>query len=188
MESYMPRLLPICLAPIWLAPLALVLGCMGCDSGMTEMPDLAVAPVPATTFQQINDNILQPSCANFTVCHSPEGKSMANKLSMKGTIDDAYNALFNKPAVNTLAQTQGLLLVKPCDPDNSFLLKKLLLPESATDPNIGYGEHMPKGNPTLPQAELDGIKAWIARGAHEHEPTSVTGSTCTVEDMGTAHD
>ena len=77
-----------------------------------------------------------------------------------------------------------LLLVKPCDPEHSFLYMKLKLPVTATDPKDGYGEHMPKGNPSLPDEQLLGIHDWIARGAHRNEPDTVTGNTCQVEDMG----
>jgi hypothetical protein len=166
---------------------ALCVAALGCgDDGNDMGPrDLSAEVVlPAHNFQQINDNILQPSCANFTVCHSPEGKTMA-KLVMKGTADMAYAALINVAAQNDQAKIEGLVEVKPCDPDHSFLLTKLNLPVSATDPKVGYGEHMPKDNPALPQEQLDSLRAWIARGALRDEPTSVTGSTCMLNpDLG----
>ena len=62
---------------------------------------------------------------------------------------------------------------------------KLLLPESANDPKVGYGGHMPNSNSSLPKAQLDAIRDWIARGAHRTEAATVSGSTCVVEDMGT---
>jgi hypothetical protein len=168
-----------------------------------------VSPVDMTSvpsnFAQISAQILQPTCVS-SQCHSDLGASPGNSdLGFLGnandlnlcdafnrgfmpmdlcgptkTLHDAYAELVGVPAVNPMAHNMGLLRVKPCDPDNSFMIIKLLLPESATDPNVGYGEHMPNvaGVSLLP-AQIQAIKDWISRGAHEDEPDSVSGAVCT---------
>jgi hypothetical protein len=158
-------------------------------------------PVP-TNFAEISAQILQPGCVSMS-CHSDVGETAANMLDLcaapnpgsmdqalcasSTTLDDAYAALVGVPAVNSMAQSMGLQRVKPCDPDNSFLLIKLTLPESQTDPAVGYGGHMPSGNPLLPTPQVDAIRDWIARGAHEDEPASISGSECVLDvDMSVA--
>lgn len=126
---------------------------------------------PVHNFDQLNSGVLQPSCANFTVCHSTQGASLANRLNFSV---DPYAALVNQPAVNMKAMTEGKLLVKPCDPDNSFMWIKLTLANDSSQ----YAARMPQNSSRLPQAQLDGIRAWIARGALRDEPPDVTGSTC----------
>jgi hypothetical protein len=130
-------------------------------------------------FDQIDQFVLQPSCANFSVCHSTQGQRDAGHLDLS---KNAYQALVNVLSDNKMAKGQGLLRVKPCDPDNSFLITKLTLPESQTDSNVGYGASMPKANPHIDPLQLQAIRDWIARGAHEHEAADVTGNTCMTDD------
>ncbi len=154
--------------------------------------DMSVA-VPHN-FEQINTLVLAPSCAGFSVCHSSSGQALANKLNLcsapdraglstkicgdSGTLEAAWRALYNQPAQNMMAKNEGLVLVKPCDPDNSFLVKKLELPESQIDPKVGYGGHMPTQSTPIPAPQRQAIRDWISRGAHLDEPADVTGTTC----------
>ena len=71
-----------------------------------------------------------------------------------------------------------MMRVKPCDPEGSFLYVKLTLPESQTDSTVGFGSHMPAGNPSLAPAQLQAIHDWIARGAHRDEPADASGTSC----------
>ncbi|HEX4511445.1 MAG TPA: hypothetical protein VH328_15255 [Burkholderiaceae bacterium] len=158
--------------------IAVALGA-GCDDdgGPTGPVDMSVA-VPHN-FDQINTLILQPLCGSFSVCHSKDGAKDAGKLDLT---NDPYNALIGVLSDNTQAASEGLLRVKICDPDNSFLWKKLNLPETQKDSMVGYGASMPKDNPHLPPEQLAAIHDWIARGAHLNEPADVTGDTCTTDD------
>ncbi len=127
-------------------------------------------------FSEINRTILQPSCASASVCHTVRGALLANNLDLQ---TDAYHALVNAPAVNSQAQSEQRVLVKPCDAENSFLHIKFLLPDSA-DPSLGYGGRMPSsGNPPLPADQLAAISNWIARGALQEEPQPPTATNCT---------
>jgi hypothetical protein len=175
--------------------LAALLALPGCpDNNNNDMgsADMAV-PVP-TNFAQIANEILQPTCAGFSSCHSNAGLNDAAKLNLcsaprpgvtgidicksTSSLMGAYNALINQPAANLQAKGEGLVLVKPCDPAHSFIITKLKLPTTAVDKDVGYGEHMPKDSPSLPQAQIDAISDWIARGAHFDEPATVSGSIC----------
>ena len=146
--------------------------------------DMTATLVPHN-FDDINTQILQPSCAAFSVCHSVQGAHDANMLDLK---TDPYAALVGVATVNMQAMGEGKVRVKPCDSANSFLTIKLTLPLTATDPNVGYGEYMPQGSGHLDDTSIQAIKDWIDRGALKNEPATVTGKTCTVTDMAVAHD
>lgn len=150
-------------------------------------------------FEQINALVLQPGCVSGS-CHSQTGKNDA-KMNLcsepdppgtprptcqnAATLRSAYDALIGVEPANTQAKNDGKKIVDPCNVDNSFLLTKLRLPTSATDPDAGYGEHMPKDAASLPPAVIEAISDWIARGAHFDEPADVTGSACAnVSDLG----
>ncbi len=146
----------------------------GCgDSGTAA--DMSVAA--PHNFDEINSEIFAPSCAAFSVCHSPDGAAQANKLDLK---TDPYAALVGVAAVNAMAKGEGKLRVKPCDSANSFLTIKLTLPLSATDPNSGYGQYMPQGSGHIADAQIQAIKDWIDRGALKSEPATASGNTCMI--------
>jgi len=157
----------------------------GCGDTTTNTPvDMTAVAVPHN-FDQINTQILQTGCANFSVCHSPEGARDANMLDLK---TDPYKALVGVLADNAKAMGEGKLRVKPCDSANSFVIIKLKLPMNE-DPTTGYGHYMPDTNPHLPSEQIQAIADWIDRGALQNEPATVTGKTCTIgPDMAPAHD
>lgn len=158
---------------------ALVAVLPACDQTGNSSADMSaagdMAVVVPHNFTQIDNVIIKQSCSAFSVCHSTEGASTAAGLNLA---IDAYAELINKPAVNDMAKNEGRVLVKPCDPDNSFLWIKLNLPETQLDPKVGYGGSMPQSSPHLPDAQLKAIKDWISRGAKRSEPDDVTGTTC----------
>ncbi|MCU1279397.1 MAG: hypothetical protein JWM53_2943, partial [bacterium] len=105
------------------------------------------AVVVPHNFDQINSEILGPSCAAFSVCHSGQGQHDANMLNLAatnldGTPNDPYVALVNAAAQNMKAHGEGQLRVKPCDSAHSFTLFKLTLATNE-DPLTGYGHYMP---------------------------------------------
>jgi hypothetical protein len=165
-----------------LVTVGFALALVGCGSSDPPAPSSDMAAVVITNFDSINSEILQKSCAKFSVCHSPDGASKAGHLNLK---DDPWGQLVGVQSDNAKAQSQGLLRVKPCDSAHSFLAIKLLL-TSDLDPRTDYGHHMPDTNPSLPMGEIQAIKDWIDRGALQNEPATVGGATCQVTDMGTA--
>jgi hypothetical protein len=161
--------------------LALPLVVLGCGDTTTGGEDMAANVVIPHNFDQINKEILQPSCAGFSVCHSTAGQKDAGKLNLEV---DPYNALVGAMSDNAKAKGEGLLRVKPCDAAKSFLHVKLVLPNN-TDPKTDYGNYMPDTNPHLPAEQIKAIDDWINRGALLNEPATVTGSACTLfKDMG----
>ena len=136
-------------------------------------------------FDQINTEILGPSCAAFSVCHSVDGARDANMLDLK---TDPYTALVGVLADNAKAKGEGQLRVKPCDSAHSLMLFKLKLATNE-DPMTGYGHYMPDTNPHLPSEQIQAISDWIDRGALKSESATVTGKTCqVVNDMASATD
>jgi len=112
-------------------------------------------------FAQINAQVLQPSCAKFSSCHSPSGARTAGNLNMQV---DPYGVLVGVEADNLKAQGEGKKRVDPGNLDNSFLWLKLNL-TMPTDRKTNYGDPMPDKSDRLPQPQLDGIKEWILAGA-----------------------
>ena len=163
------------------APLCLAFAVVAAGCGDNNAPaDMSVA-VPHN-FDQINSQVLQVSCANFSPCHSPTGASAANHLNLAmmnqdGTPNDPYKALVDVAAVNMKAASEGKLRVKPCDSQDSFVIIKLNLQQNQ-DLTTGYGHYMPDTNPHLDPAVIQGIADWIDRGALRDEPATVTGKTC----------
>jgi hypothetical protein len=159
--------------------LLLVLVGSACDKPdmNVDMRDMSI--VTPHNFDQINTYVLQPLCANFSVCHSKQGARDAGHLDLSQM---AYENLVNVLSDNKMAGAEGLLRVKICDPDHSFLYKKLTLPETQRDSKVGYGASMPKDNPHLPAEQLQAIRDWISRGAKRFEPDDVTGTTCETDD------
>jgi hypothetical protein len=161
-----------------------VIAVAGCgDTTTNTSMDMTAAVIPHN-FDQINTQIFQTGCANFSVCHNA-------KVSTQGNLDlkaDPYAALVGVLANNAKANGEGKLRVKPCDSANSFLIIKLKLPMNL-DPNTDYGHYMPDTNPHLPNEQIQAISDWIDRGALKNEPATVTGKTCMLaNDMASSHD
>jgi Cys-rich repeat protein len=94
-------------------------------------------PTLQPTFSSINASFLQVGCGVRQInCHSADSRSVSSGPSFAG---HPYGALVNAPAANRLGSARGLILVKPGDPANSFLLTKLRL-TSALDPDFGGGQ------------------------------------------------
>lgn len=126
-----------------------------CHAGTRTCP--ALQP----TFSSINRNLLQVGCGvKQTNCHSAESPGVGSGPSFAG---DPYGALVGAPAANQLGTARGLILVKPGDPANSFLVTKLRLKDPA-DPLYGGGQ--PASSPgSVCAASIDVIAQWIAQGA-----------------------
>jgi hypothetical protein len=155
----------------------LALFALGCGDTTSNTPADMTAVVVPHNFDQINSEILGPSCAAFSVCHSPEGARDANMLDLK---TDPYKALVGVLSQNPKAMGEGTLRVKPCDSAHSFMIFKLQLATNQ-DPMTGYGHYMPDTNPHLPNEQIQAIADWIDRGALKSEPATVTGKSCTLD-------
>jgi hypothetical protein len=119
----------------------------GCGS-----PDDDVEAVPQPIFSDIQQKILTPSCAAFTACHNAAGQAAKCDL----TAGKAYAELVGSSSTTNPAKE----LVVPGDPSSSFLVAKL-----RGELAEGEGEPMPLRNPSLSEAKIQAIEAWIAAGA-----------------------
>lgn len=129
-----------------------------CIQGTRTCPQLQ------PTFSSINANLLQVGCGvRQSNCHSADSLSFNGGPSFAG---HPYPTLVNAAAANRLGTATGLVLVKPGDPANSFLLTKLRL-TSALDPAFGGGQ--PASDPGSTCAEaLAVIEQWIQNAAPDN--------------------
>ncbi len=129
------------------AALALALALASCGA----------TPPPAPKLSAIQAAVFTPSCT-FSSCHSSAGNAGGLVLEAGAS----WANLVNVAAQQTEAAQGGLLRVKPGDPADSFLIKKLQpgLP-------LGYGDHMPDTGQQLEQGDLDAISTWISMGAND---------------------
>jgi hypothetical protein len=144
-----------------LALLALVVSLSGCAGngkgldangnpiGSGDGGNLPVAFEP--TFTNIQTNVFNSVCIQ---CHigaaAPQGLRLDNQNS--------YDAL-----VNVLSSERGdLLRVKPGDPDNSYIIRKL-----EGGPEIA-GAQMPLNLTPLSQETINAIRVWISQGAQRN--------------------
>ncbi len=104
------------------------------------------SPVIESSFSSIQDNIFTPSCAT-SGCHVSTYPNLS--------AGQAHSAIVN--GASSAGPTQPL--VKPGDPDNSYLLLKM-----TGAPSI-LGNRMPLGRSPLSDAQINAVRQWIERGA-----------------------
>src|SRR5437867_334771 len=106
------------------------------------------------TIASLQDQIFSRTCATAS-CHDA---ATAGGLILSEHA--SFGNLVGVPAANPAAQAAGRLRVVPGDPDQSFLLAKLL---GQLGP--GEGSRMPLVGRSLSPAAIDLIRRWIAAGA-----------------------
>ncbi len=108
------------------------------------------------SFDSLYENLFATTCA-FSSCHSSQARR--GDLSL-GSLEDARNELVGIAASNDTADDAGMLRVDPGNPDNSFLLRKLI------GPGPGEGNRMPANAATpLSDAVTGAVREWILAGA-----------------------
>ena len=129
-----------------------------CIEGTRTCPKLS------PSFSSINGSLLQVSCGAGQInCHSSNSPAVQGGPSFAG---HPYGVLVNAPAANRFGTARGLTLVKPGDPDGSFLLTKLRL-TSTNDPQFGSGQPATAPGSTCADA-LSVIAQWIQSGAPDN--------------------
>ena len=117
------------------------------DSIITNVPSVDQIEQPITispTFSDIQNKIFNKSCA-VSGCHDG---------SIYPTLkESAFNKIVNRQS------SKGILLIKPNDPDNSYLLQKV-----SVNGKIN-GSRMPLNNPPLSKEAINAITEWINNGA-----------------------
>src|SRR2546430_7978844 len=121
-------------------------------------------PVLQPPFSSSNSHFIQVGCGVRQLnCHATDSAAVNSGPSFLG---HPYANLVDAAAANQLGSARGLVLVKPGDPQNSFLLTKLRL-TSALD--LTYGGGQPADAPASTCADaLAVIEQWIQRGAPDN--------------------
>ena len=125
-----------------------------------------------STYHDIQDNIFDKSCAN-SACHALP----ANSADLNLTYGQSYHDLVNRVPRNAAAAAAGMKLIDPGNPDNSFLLTKLMGPEAPE-----FGGRMPFGMGPLHKGKINAIRKWIAAGAPQE------GKVPSIGDLGVLRD
>ncbi len=114
---------------------------IGSGGGGSDQPLVA-------TWQSIQEHIFTPICSP---CHSGAGAPFGLMLDAA----HSYADLVGMPS----GEVPTFDRVKPGDPDNSYIIRKLM-----GGPGI-IGGQMPLGETPLPQSTIDVIRQWISSGA-----------------------
>jgi uncharacterized protein (TIGR03118 family) len=105
------------------------------------------------TLTQLQTSIFTPICS---VCHTGAGSSLPGSMNL--TAGHAFASLVGVASV----EQPSVLRVKPGDPANSYIIRKLEGAAGIT------GQRMPLGGPYLDQATIDQVQAWISAGAQNN--------------------
>ena len=130
------------------------------------------APEENSAYHDIQEAVFDKSCAN-SVCHA----APANALGLNLTYGLSYENLVGRVPNNPAAAAAGMMLVDPGNPENSFLLTKLMGP---TVPE--QGSRMPFGGGVLHTGKIDAVRTWIEAGAPQ------TGKIAGIGDLGVLRD
>ncbi len=111
------------------------------------------APLVSASFSSIVQDILVPRCAS-AACHGGNPPAAFPRLDAEG----AYDAIVNVDS----QQASGVKLVKPFEPDVSYMLLKMRGEAAGVG---GIATPMPIGDAALTPSELAAFEAWIQNGA-----------------------
>ena len=130
------------------------------------------APEENSAYHDIQEYVFDKSCAN-SVCHA----APANAGNLNLTYGLSYEDLVGRDPQNPAAAAAGMKLVDPGNPENSFLLAKLIGPTVAEQ-----GARMPFGGGMLHNGKIDAVRTWIEAGAPQ------TGKLAGIGDLGVLRD
>lgn len=143
---------------VLLAVAAGIAGCAGNGNGLngSGLPVSSGGPPPpppptgtvTADFESIQANVFTPICSP---CHSGAGAPEGMMLDAA----HSYNMIVGVPST----ERPNVDRIKPGDPDNSYLVRKI-----QGGPDID-GVQMPFGETPLPQSTIDAIRTWVANGA-----------------------
>jgi hypothetical protein len=124
------------------------------------VPDITCETTP--TYAELQVSIFGPRCATGRCHGGTDGDGPARGPSNFTSIS-TRDAMVDRPSVHMM----GLVLVRPGDPEGSFLMAKLTN-DLPADHRL-QGVAMPPGIDmpwvSIPESELEEIRCWIAGGA-----------------------
>ncbi len=129
-------------------------------------------PDENSAYHDIQEYVFDKSCAN-SVCHA----APANAGNLNLTYGLSYEDLVGQGPQNPAAAAAGMKLVDPGNPENSFLLAKLIGPAA---PELGA--RMPFGGGVLHTGKIEAVRTWIEAGAPQ------TGKIAGIGDLGVLRD
>ena len=129
-------------------------------------------PDENSAYHAIQEYVFDKSCAN-SVCHA----APANAGNLSLTYGLSYEDLVGSVPQNPAAATAGMKLVDPGNPENSFLLTKLMGPTAPEQ-----GARMPFGGGVIHTGKIEAIRTWIEAGAPQ------TGRIAGIGDLGVLRD
>ena len=132
--------------------------------GKTEVND-------NSTYHEIQDYIFDKSCAS-SACHA----APANAGNLNLTYGLSYQDLVGRVPQNPAAAAAGMKLIDTGNPENSFLLTKLI------DPTPAQGVRMPFNAGTLHTGKIEAIRTWIAAGAPQEAVLEGIGDLSVLRD------
>lgn len=128
-------------------------------------------PDENSAYHDIQEYIFDKSCAS-SACHAAPQNSAGLNLEY----GLSYDNLVGIVPRNAAAADAGMKLVDPENPDNSFLLTKLI------GPGPDQGSPMPFGGGMIHNGKIEAIRTWIEAGAPE------TGRVAGIGDLGVLRD
>ena len=125
-----------------------------------------------STYHEIQEYVFDRSCAS-SACHA----APANAGGLDLTYGHSYAELIGGVPQNPAAAAAGMKLVDPGNPENSFLLAKLLEPTAPA-----FGAQMPFGGGAIHTGKIDAIRTWIAAGAPQTDRIAGIGDIGVLRD------
>jgi len=119
----------------------------------------AAAPPPAVTLTQLQTQFFTPICS---VCHNGSSSFLPGVQNL--TAGNSFSNIVNVASI----EVPSLDRIKPNDPTNSYMIKKLMGTQGA-----GNGSQMPLGcgsasDPCLTQAQINMFISWVNAGAQNN--------------------
>lgn len=130
------------------------------------------APDENSAYHDIQEAVFDKSCAS-SACHAAPANSFGLNLSYGLSYENLVGRAPNNPA----AAAAGMKLVDPGNPENSFLLTKLMGPTAAEQ-----GQRMPFGGGVIHTGKIEAVRKWIEAGAPQ------TGKIAGIGDLGVLRD
>ena len=125
-----------------------------------------------STYHDIQHHIFDKSCVN-TACHG----APANAGGLNLAYENSYQNLVGQTPKNPAAAAAGMKLVDPNNPDNSFIITKLVGP---TEKELGA--RMPFGGGKLHDGKIEALRKWITAGAPREEQLAGIGDLAVLRD------
>ena len=125
-----------------------------------------------STYHEIQHHIFDKSCVN-TACHG----APANAGGLNLAYENSYQNLVGQTPKNPAAAAAGMKIVDPGNPENSFILTKLMGP---TAPELGA--RMPFTAGPLHDGKIEAIQKWITAGAPRDTQIAGIGDLAVLRD------